>query len=73
MHAYCLDKSVRYRHDLASSTRAGSAAATAKAMKSWKYADITTGVDFIRVAIETSGTWKSRPFTFSWQPAADAD
>jgi len=33
-------------HVLASSTRAGSAAATAEALKSQKYADITTGVDF---------------------------
>jgi len=33
-------------HVLASSTRAGSAAATAEAMKSQKYADITTDVDF---------------------------
>ena len=32
-------------HVLASSTRAGSAAATAEAMKSQKYADITAGVD----------------------------
>ena len=41
-------------HVQASSTRAGSAA---KASKAQKYADITTGVDFIPVAIETSGTW----------------
>jgi len=33
-------------HVLASSTRAGSAAATAEVMKSQKYADNTTGVDF---------------------------
>ena len=37
-------------------TRAGSAAAAA-VQKSQKYADITTGVDFVPVAIETSGTW----------------
>jgi len=43
-------------HVLASSTRAGSAAATAEVMKSQKYADITTGVDFFPFAIETSGT-----------------
>jgi len=42
---------------LASSTRADSAAATAEAMKSQKYADITTGA--------------SRPFTSSWKSAAD--
>jgi len=41
-------------HVLTSSTRAGSAAATAEAMQSQKYADITTGVDFIPFAIETS-------------------
>jgi len=35
------------------------------------YADITTGVDFISVAIETSGTWASRPFISSCKSAAD--
>jgi len=40
-------------HVLASSTRAGSAAATAKAMN---------GVDFIPFAIETSGTWGEQAF-----------
>ena len=49
-------------HVLASSTRAGSAAATAEAMKSPKYADITAGVDFIPIAIETSGTWGEQAF-----------
>jgi len=44
-------------HIQASSTRAGSAAALAEATKSQKYSDITTGVDFVPVAIETSGTW----------------
>ena len=44
-------------HVQASSTRAGSAAAAAEVQKSQKYADITTGVDFVPVAIETSGTW----------------
>jgi len=47
---------------LASSTRAGSAAATAEARKSQKYADITTGVDFISIAIEASGTWVEQAF-----------
>jgi len=51
-------------HVLASSklTRAGSAAATAEAMTSQKYAGITTGVDFIPIAIETSGTWDEPAF-----------
>jgi len=40
-------------HVLASSIRAGSTVATVEAMKSRKYA---TGVDFIPIAIETSGT-----------------
>ena len=44
-------------HVQTSSARAGSAAAAAEASKSQKYADITTGVDFVPVAIETSGTW----------------
>ena len=54
-------------HVLASSTRAGSAAATTEAMKSQKYADITAGVDFIPIVIETSA---SRPSTSSWTLAA---
>ena len=44
-------------HVQASSTRAGSAAAAAEVQKCQKYADITTGVDFVPVAIVTSGTW----------------
>ena len=44
-------------HALINSNRAGSAAAAAEAAKSQKYADITAGVDFTPVAIETSGTW----------------
>jgi len=43
-------------HVLASSTCAGSEAATAEAIKSQKFADFTTGVDFIPFAIKTSGT-----------------
>jgi len=31
-------------------------------MKSQKYADFTTGVDFIPFAIETSGTWGEQGF-----------
>ena len=46
-------------HVQASSTRAGSAAEASKAQI---YADITTGVDFIPVAIETSGTWSEQGF-----------
>jgi len=34
----------------------------AEAMKSQKYADITTGVDFIPFVIETSGTWGQQAF-----------
>jgi len=49
-------------HVQASSTRAGSAAEAAEASKALKYADITTGVDFIPVAIETSGTWGAQGF-----------
>jgi hypothetical protein len=44
-------------HVQASSTRAGSAAEAAEASKQLKYADISAGVDFIPVALETSGTW----------------
>ena len=40
-------------------TRAGSAAEASKAQK---YAEFTTGVDFIPVAIETSGTWSEQGF-----------
>jgi hypothetical protein len=41
----------------ASSTQASLAAAASKAKKSQKYADIISGVDFVHVAIETSGVW----------------
>ena len=44
-------------HVQASSAQAGSAAATAELLKSQKYADIIAGVDFVPVAIETSGVW----------------
>ena len=44
-------------HIQASSTRAGSAAATAEAKKTLKYSDIISGVDFTPVAIETTGVW----------------
>jgi hypothetical protein len=36
---------------------AGSAAAAAESEKIKKYADIINGVDFVPVAIETSGVW----------------
>ena len=44
-------------HIQASSTQAGLAAAAAEAKKKQKYADIISGVDFVPVAIETSGVW----------------
>ena len=44
-------------HIQASSTQAGSAAATAEAKKKTKYSSIIGGVDFVPVAIETSGVW----------------
>ena len=49
-------------HVQASSARAGSAAEAVEASKAQKYADITTDVDFIPVAIETSGTWGEQVF-----------
>ena len=44
-------------HVQSGSTHAGSAAAAAEYKKSQKYADIINGVDFVPVAIETSGVW----------------
>jgi hypothetical protein len=44
-------------HVHSSSTQAGSAAATAERKKQQKYADVITGIDFVPVAIETSGVW----------------
>jgi hypothetical protein len=44
-------------HVQASSCQAGSAAPAAELLKSQKYADIIAGVDFVPVAIETSGVW----------------
>lgn len=44
-------------HVQSSSTHAGSAAAAAESKKIQKYADIINGVDFVPVAIETSGVW----------------
>jgi len=46
-------------HVSASSTEAGSAAASAEINKTQKYRDIIAGVDFVPVAIETSGVWGS--------------
>jgi len=59
-------------HVLASSTRAGSAAATAEAMKSQKYADISQLASIsslLRSRHREPGA--SRPFTSSWRSAAD--
>ena len=47
---------------IASSSEAGSAAATAEANKILKYNDIISSVDFVPVAIETSGVWGQRAF-----------
>ena len=44
-------------HLRANSVQAGSAAAAAESWKVAKYADIISGVDFVSVAIETSGVW----------------
>lgn len=44
-------------HVQASSILAGSAAAAAEEKKIQKYSDIISGVDFVPVAIETSGVW----------------
>jgi len=49
-----------------SSVQAGSAALKAELNKSRKYADIIAGVNFIPFAIETSGVWGVRPW--SWYP-----
>lgn len=44
-------------HVAAGSNEAGCAAATAERKKCQKYSDIISGVDFVPVAIETSGVW----------------
>jgi len=44
-------------HVVDSSVAAGSAAAKAELKKVQKYRDITAGVDFVPVSIETSGVW----------------
>ena len=49
-------------HLVASSNEAGSAAATAEVNKTLKYNDIISGVDFVPVAIETSGVWGRQGF-----------
>jgi hypothetical protein len=53
-------------HVQASCTHAGSAA---EAFKQLKYAYITTDVEFIPEAIETSGTWACKPLTLSRRSA----
>jgi hypothetical protein len=42
-------------HIHSSSMQAGSAAATEESKNSKKYADVTAGIDFVPVVIETSG------------------
>jgi len=44
-------------HVMSCSNEAGSAAAVAEIQKTQKYNDIISGVDFVPVAIETSGVW----------------
>ena len=46
-----------YAASHANSVQAGSAAAAAESRKVAKYADNISGVDFVPVAIETSGVW----------------
>jgi len=60
--ATCPDTFWAVSHVLASSTSVSSAAATAVAMKSQNYGDITPGVDFFPFAIETSETWGEQAF-----------
>ena len=47
-------------HVLECSTQVGSAARKAESSKCHKYADIMSGIDFVPVAIETSGVWGER-------------
>ena len=44
-------------HLRANSVQAGSAAAAAESRKVTKYADIISSINFVPVAIETSGVW----------------
>ena len=53
LHAQTRTRNVAY----ANSVQAGSAATAAESRKVAKYADIISGVDFVPVAIETSGVW----------------
>ena len=50
-------------HVTACSDDAGSAAANAEIRKCQKYHDIISGVDFVPVAIETSGAWGQQAIT----------
>ena len=54
-------------HLQSSSSQAGSAAATAELTKRQKYADIINSVEFVPVAIETSGVWGKE----AWDLVAD--
>jgi len=47
-------------HLLANSNQAGSAASTAEVLKTRKYSDIMAGVEFVPIAVETSGVWDER-------------
>jgi len=51
-------------HLRANSVQAGSAAAVAESQKVAKYDDIISGVDFVPVAIETSGVWGEQTLGF---------
>ena len=51
-------------HLRANSVQASSAAATAESRKLAIYADIISGVDFVQVAIETSGVWGEQALGF---------
>ena len=44
-------------HIQMSSVSAGSAAKTAEDKKRAKYSDLTAGIDFVSIAIESTGAW----------------
>ena len=48
----------------ASSMQSGSAAAGAELKKQQKYNDISAGIDFVPVAVETSGVWGEQAMVF---------
>ena len=49
-------------HIQASSISAGSAAKIAEEKKITKYSDLPAGIDFVPIAIETSGAWGEKGF-----------